>query len=261
MEARHIARSINLLSSSRRSLVQQCPLSRSSTSIAAIARPISSSAPRNATEPASSPSRSQPGGESNSSQRQSQRQQPTQQNTPIKPWSPGDLIKGSSKSPAGSGSSSSNNNKNNKNNSNNDNLSQVTDILNDFIPRSNLPRQATNPFQPRTSQDAAMYRQVREAVVQSQKSRVPTVNMRLGPELGRTVPVDPKAGIDVATAFQMMETRVRRNKVKSMMMKQRFHVRRGQLKKQLRRERWQKLFKMSFQHTVKRCEKLRKQGW
>lgn len=106
-----------------------------------------------------------------------------------------------------------------------------------------------------------MYRQVREAVGQSQKFRVPTVNMRLGPELGRTVAVDPKAGVDVATAFQMMETRVRRNKVKSMMMKQRFHVRRGQLKKQLRMERWQKLFKMSFQHTVRRCEKLRKQGW
>ncbi|KKZ63782.1 hypothetical protein EMCG_01886 [[Emmonsia] crescens] len=249
MEARHICRSINLLSS-RRSTLQQCPLFRPAASIAAIARPISTSAPRNAFGKGTSPPRLEPEGESNSSQRQSQRQQQPQQNTPVRPWSPGDLLKGSSKSPTSRGGSS-----------NDDNLAQVTDILNDFIPRSNQPRQANNPFQPRTSQDAAMYRQVREAVGQSQKSRVPTVNMRLGPELGRTIPVDPKAGIDVATAFQMMETRVRRNKVKNMMMKQRFHVRRGQLKKQLRRERWQKLFKMSFQHTVKRCEKLRKQGW
>ncbi|EEH03078.1 conserved hypothetical protein [Histoplasma capsulatum G186AR] len=255
MEVR-IVRSINLLSSSRRSILRQCPLSRSPASIAAIARPINTSAPLNSSE--KPPPSSQPGpeGESGSPQQQSQLQpQPRlRQNQPVKPWSPGDLLKGPSKSPTLRNSSTSTSNKD-------DNLAKVTDILNNFIPRSNQPRQANNPFQPRTSQDAAMYRQVREAVGQSQKFRVPTVNMRLGPELGRTVAVDPKAGVDVATAFQMMETRVRRNKVKSMMMKQRFHVRRGQLKKQLRMERWQKLFKMSFQHTVRRCEKLRKQGW
>ncbi|KAL2366268.1 hypothetical protein RJZ56_000725 [Blastomyces dermatitidis] len=254
METRHIARSINLLSSSRRSILQKCPLSRSSTSIAAFTRPISTSAPLSASEQSTTPSQPAPEGGSNSPPQQSQRQPQLGQNQPVKPWSPGNIPRGP---PGGSASRSATS----SSSSNNDSLAQVTDILNNFIPRSNHPRQATNPFQPRTPQDAAMYRQVRDAVGQSQKLRVPTVNMRLGPELGRTVAVDPKAGVDVATAFQMMETRVRRNKVKTMMMKQRFHVRRGQLKKQLRRERWQKLFKMSFQHTVARCEKLRKQGW
>ncbi|PGH01586.1 hypothetical protein GX51_05151 [Blastomyces parvus] len=256
METRHIARSINLLSSSRRSILQKCPLSRSSTStsIAVFTRPISTSAPRNASEQSTPPSRPAPEGGSNAPQQQSQRQPRLGQNEPVKPWSPDNISRGPPRSPASPSYTSASS-------SNNDNLAQVTDILNSFIPRANQPRQATNPFQPRTSQDAAMYRQVRDAVGQSQRLRVPTVNLRLGPELGRTVAVDPKAGVDVATAFQMMETRVRRNKVKTMMMKQRFHVRRGQLKKQLRRERWQKLFKMSFQHTVARCEKLRKQGW
>ncbi|OJD09695.1 hypothetical protein ACJ73_10141 [Blastomyces percursus] len=254
METCHIARSLSLLSTTCRSILQKYPLSRSSTSIAAFTRPISTSAPLNTSERSIPPSQPAPERGYNLPQQQSQWQPQLGQNQPVKPWSPGNIPRGPPEGPARRSATSGSS-------SNNDGLSQVTDILDNFIPRSNQPRQATNPFKPRTSQDAAMYRQVRDAVGQSQKLRVPTVDMRLGPELGRTVAVDPKAGVDVATAFQMMETRVRRNKVKTMMMKQRFHVRRGQLKKQLRRERWQKLFKMSFQYTVARCEKLRKLGW
>ncbi|EEH44164.1 uncharacterized protein PADG_00453 [Paracoccidioides brasiliensis Pb18] len=247
METRQIIRSIIHLSSSRRYLLRPSHFSCSSASITSVARPLSTSPPRNASGQATPASiaESEEISENKSTSSHKQPQLQERFNIPIKPWPPGVVESKSSTSSS----------------SNDDKLTLVTEVLENFIPRSNQPRQSTNPFEPRTSQDEAMYRQVREGLGQSQKSRVPTINLRLGPELGRSVSVDPNAGIDVAAAFQMMETRVRRNRVKSMMMKQRFHVRRGQLKKELRRERWRRLFKMSFQHTLRRCEQLRKQGW
>ncbi|PGH04460.1 hypothetical protein AJ80_08513 [Polytolypa hystricis UAMH7299] len=89
----------------------------------------------------------------------------------------------------------------------------------------------------------------------------PKVDLRLTPSLGRTVAVDTRHGMDVNRAFRMMESQCARNRVRVQERNQKFHVRRGQLRKQVRVDRWKKLFKFSFQHTVQRCEKLRAQGW
>ncbi|PGH16725.1 hypothetical protein AJ79_01598 [Helicocarpus griseus UAMH5409] len=259
MESRHIIRSINL-SASRRSMIRQCPLSRSSPSfLPAIARPLSNSSPRYSSGQASSPAKPEDDSASSQQQQQSESQSESH-NQPITPLTPKYPPKADSQQPTNQTSNTGSRSIfNNTSSITDNNLDQVTSILNDLKPRS--PRTANNIFDPRHSRETDMYRKVRDAMGQSQKSRVPPVNLRLGPELGRTIAVDTKAGVSVATAFQMMESRVRKNRVKNMLMNQRFHVRRGQRKKQLRRERWQKLFKFSFQHTVARCEKLRKQGW
>ncbi|WEW59809.1 hypothetical protein PRK78_005289 [Emydomyces testavorans] len=87
------------------------------------------------------------------------------------------------------------------------------------------------------------------------------VKLHLSPSLGRTVVVDHVNGFDVARALGMMESRCAANRVRLDEREQRFHVRRGQRKKDLRSKRWRKLFKFSFVATVARCEKLRRQGW
>ncbi|KAK2737708.1 hypothetical protein FQN55_000923 [Onygenales sp. PD_40] len=103
---------------------------------------------------------------------------------------------------------------------------------------------------------------VRRTVVDLPRARQQgQVDMRLTPSLGRTVPVDAKGGVDLARAFQQLEKKCRVNGVKNMAMAQRFYVRRGQMKKKLKRDRWAKLFKAGFKHTIDRCQRLRKQGW
>ncbi|KAK2811702.1 hypothetical protein FQN50_002048 [Emmonsiellopsis sp. PD_5] len=103
---------------------------------------------------------------------------------------------------------------------------------------------------------------VRRTVIDLPRARQQgQVDMRLTPSLGRTVPVDAKAGVDLARAFQQLEKKCRVNEVKNMAMAQRFYVRRGQMKKKLKRDRWAKLFKAGFKHTIDRCQRLRKQGW
>ncbi|EEP77321.1 predicted protein [Uncinocarpus reesii 1704] len=87
------------------------------------------------------------------------------------------------------------------------------------------------------------------------------VELRLTPSLGRTVSVDHIRGFDVAKAFVHMEARCSANKVRQDEKAQRFHVRRGQRRKELRMERWRKTFKFAFQHTVNRCLALTRQGW
>lgn len=82
--------------------------------------------------------------------------------------------------------------------------------------------------------------------------------MRLSPSLGRTIQV--RNG-ELNGALAMLNARLKKNQVASDKRKQRFHVRRGQLKKEVRSQRWRKLFKTSFKATVERCEKLRRQGW
>lgn len=84
------------------------------------------------------------------------------------------------------------------------------------------------------------------------------IELRLSPTLGRSVPVK-SGGLGVALA--QLNARVRKNKIAVDLRNQRFHVRRGQLKKNLKSERWRRLFKTSFKATVERCERLRRQGW
>ena len=83
--------------------------------------------------------------------------------------------------------------------------------------------------------------------------------LRLKPSLGRTV--DISGNFDVTRAFRSLEAACSRNSVKRDVQKQRFHVRRGQLKKQLKMERWRKLFKEGFLAECDRVRKMRRQGW
>ncbi|EFW13540.1 hypothetical protein D8B26_004184 [Coccidioides posadasii str. Silveira] len=96
---------------------------------------------------------------------------------------------------------------------------------------------------------------------ETKKSLSSAVELRLSPSLGRTVAVDHVRNFDVGKALSLMESRCAANKVRVHEREQRFYVRRGQLRKEVRMKRWRKLFKFSFQQTVARCEKLRKQGW
>jgi hypothetical protein len=82
--------------------------------------------------------------------------------------------------------------------------------------------------------------------------------LRLTATLGRSIPV---ASGRLKIALNMLGSQVSRNKVKKDAINQRFHTRRGIVKKQLKSERWRRMFKAAFQHTVARCEKLRRQGW
>ncbi|KAI5309577.1 hypothetical protein KEM55_002914 [Ascosphaera atra] len=83
--------------------------------------------------------------------------------------------------------------------------------------------------------------------------------LRLNPSLGRTVSVNSR--VDAVRALRLLETKCARNRVRIDQRDQKFHVRRGQAKKEARMRRWRKLFKASFKHTLSRCAKLRAQGW
>lgn len=85
--------------------------------------------------------------------------------------------------------------------------------------------------------------------------------LRLSPSLGRTVAVDHVRGFDAARAIGKLESLCAANKVRIQEKEQRFHIRRGQMRKNLRSRRWRATFKFSFQKTIERCMQLRRQGW
>lgn len=87
------------------------------------------------------------------------------------------------------------------------------------------------------------------------------VELKLGPRLGRQVNVDPDRGIDVAAALRSLQVQCANNRVRAQANAQRFHVRRGQMRKNIRMERWRKLFKYSFNATVAKIQRMRAQGW
>ena len=87
------------------------------------------------------------------------------------------------------------------------------------------------------------------------------VNLRLSPLLGRTVPVDPGRGLDLQSAFRILESRCSYNAVKRDSVTQRTHVRKGQKKKDMKRFRWRELFKQGFLQEVATIRKMKRQGW
>jgi small subunit ribosomal protein MRP21 len=87
------------------------------------------------------------------------------------------------------------------------------------------------------------------------------VELKLGPSLGRQVHVEPEKGRDLASALRMLGSACAQNKIPQEKKKQKFHVRRGQVRKNLRMERWRKLFKFSFGETVSKIQRMRAQGW
>lgn len=89
----------------------------------------------------------------------------------------------------------------------------------------------------------------------------PKVNLKLGPALGREISIEPDRGNDLSSALRMLAARLGQSRLKKMVKDQKFHVRKGQLRKEKRSARWRKLFKFSFQDTLRRVEKMRAQGW
>ncbi|GLA53540.1 hypothetical protein AnigIFM63604_010835 [Aspergillus niger] len=87
------------------------------------------------------------------------------------------------------------------------------------------------------------------------------IDLKLGPTLGRQVTVEPERGMDLPAALRSLGTVISQNKMRQSLAKQKFHVRKGMVRKQLRMKRWRNLFKYSFGATVKRIQKIRGQGW
>ncbi|KAI9693084.1 MAG: hypothetical protein M1822_005079 [Bathelium mastoideum] len=87
------------------------------------------------------------------------------------------------------------------------------------------------------------------------------VRMRLGPQLGRTIEIDPRKNIDPAKGFRRLAALCARNSIRSDFNKQRFHERPGLKRKRLHSERYRKRFKVAFTATVARVKEMKRKGW
>jgi hypothetical protein len=85
--------------------------------------------------------------------------------------------------------------------------------------------------------------------------------LKLGPTLGRQVHVEPERGIDLAAAIRKLQMTINSDKIKVQSFDQKYHMRKGMRRKLLRRMRWRKLFRFSFQETVKKIQRMQAQGW
>ncbi|KAJ5474464.1 hypothetical protein N7475_004030 [Penicillium sp. IBT 31633x] len=97
------------------------------------------------------------------------------------------------------------------------------------------------------------------------RSRAPLparkVELKLGPTLGRQAHVEPERGTDLAAALRKLHTTIVQNKIKQEAHAQKFHIRKGMVRKQKKMQRWKKLFKFSFQGTVQKIQRMQAQGW
>ena len=68
---------------------------------------------------------------------------------------------------------------------------------------------------------------------------------------------------DLVRALTTLEVKIngRGNRVKRDVLRSEFHIRKGQLKKMMRRERWRKMFKEGYLAEAARVRKMIKQGW
>ncbi|KAG0157001.1 hypothetical protein PDIDSM_4184 [Penicillium digitatum] len=62
-------------------------------------------------------------------------------------------------------------------------------------------------------------------------------------------------------ALRKLQATLSQNRVRHDAHEQKFHVRKGMVRKQKKMERWKKLFKFSFQGTVKKIQRMQAQGW
>lgn len=135
-------------------------------------------------------------------------------------------------------------------------LSILDNIMGDAPSASNSNTTPTTASSSRFSQTSYM----RDAMQRSDQAfgkQGPVI--RLSTSLGKTV--DVTGYTDVTRAFQRMEGICRRNKLRHDVRSQRFHIRRGQLKKNLRIVRWRARFKEGFEAECDRVHRMRKQGW
>lgn len=121
---------------------------------------------------------------------------------------------------------------------------------------------STAPGQSSANQGMSVARAATAATVPGYVDRpLRKVSMKLGPSLGRQVAVEPERGNDLAQSLRVLNMVCNQNKVRQDSNNQKFHVRRGQLRKTMRVVRWRRLFKYSFNHTVSRINRMRAQGW
>ncbi len=129
-------------------------------------------------------------------------------------------------------------------------LNKSMNMLDLVDPPSARKRPSRSSSSYRSGMDAEIVRNIEEVDAKNTLDALKAVHLRLSPMLGRTLAVDAPSGFDLQSAFRTLETRCSQNSVKSDMIAQRHHVRRGQAKKLLRSKRWRALFKEGFLHEV-----------
>ena len=146
--------------------------------------------------------------------------------------------------------------------------STLDNVFEYYMQKSSREREAASLLKPdpKTTRERELSLNLQEqlgssdaAWINRNKQEIVRPALRLKPSLGRTVNVS--GNFDVTRAFRTLEAACNRNNIKRDVHKQRFHVRRGQLKKQLKSERWRKLFKEGFLAECNRVRRMRRQGW
>lgn len=137
----------------------------------------------------------------------------------------------------------------------------------DILSRLDLNKPREAPSSQRRIFSDSLSRAVGEGAQSSYRarSRAPLparkVELKLGPTLGRQVHVEPERGTDLGGALRKLQATISQNRVKHDAFDQKFHVRKGMVRKQKKMERWKKLFKFSFQGTVQKIQRMQAQGW
>ncbi|KAL6238672.1 hypothetical protein BDW75DRAFT_200697 [Aspergillus navahoensis] len=140
------------------------------------------------------------------------------------------------------------------------NIDEVLNRLNLSTGRQNRapPRSETASQQSAESSTGFSGSKSISAVPRQERRRV---DLKLNPTLGRDVAVVPERGQDLEVALKRLSGVLKENNVKYQYLDQKYHVRRGQMRKNLRIRRWRKLFAYSFAHTVGKIQRMRAQGW
>ncbi|KAL5003299.1 hypothetical protein BDV10DRAFT_154640 [Aspergillus recurvatus] len=140
------------------------------------------------------------------------------------------------------------------------NIDEVLNRLNLSTGRQNRapPRNETASQQTAESSTGISGGKSTSAVLRQERRRV---DLKLNPSLGRDVAVVPERGQDLEVALRRLSGVLKENNVKYQYLDQKYHVRRGQMRKNLRIRRWRKLFAYSFAHTVGKIQRMRAQGW
>ncbi|PNS20141.1 37S ribosomal protein mrp21, mitochondrial [Sphaceloma murrayae] len=140
----------------------------------------------------------------------------------------------------------------------------ITDMLQDIAAMGPKPRGSTKGVRMDTSTmrdpTPAPGSQASRIARDMQQLPLP-LSVRLGPNLGRTVKVNPVRNIDAGKAFRQLDILCNRNRVRADFHRQRFHERPGLRRKRLKRERWRRHFKEGFKGMVALVKKMKKQGW
>ncbi|KAJ5194087.1 Ribosomal protein S21 [Penicillium cf. griseofulvum] len=137
----------------------------------------------------------------------------------------------------------------------------------DILSRLDLNKPREAPSSQRRIFSDSLSRAVGEGAQSSYRARsrapLPTrkVELKLGPTLGRQVHVEPERGTDLGAALRKLQATLSQNSVRNDAHSQKFHVRKGMVRKQQKMMRWKKLFKFSFQGTVKKIQRMQAQGW